>query len=123
MWPTTAAVPETAVDEDSRTWANALVAGTIERVKDADELIAAHSRNWRLERMAVVDRLIMRMALAELGGLDRVDGRTLDGAAAQQGNQQVEELRLLHRLGQHRGKHRIDLAARERTEELEAQAH
>jgi N utilization substance protein B len=60
------AVPETAVDENSRTWANALVAGTIERVKDADELIAAHSRNWRLERMAVIDRLIMRMALAEL---------------------------------------------------------
>ena len=60
------AVPEAAVDEHSRTWANALVAGTIERVKEADELIAAHSRNWRIERMAVVDRLIMRMAIAEL---------------------------------------------------------
>jgi len=60
------AVPEAAVDDDNRTWANALVAGTIERVKDADELIAAHTRNWRLERMAVIDRLIMRMAIGEL---------------------------------------------------------
>ena len=60
------AVAEAAVDDDSRTWANALVSGTIARVKDADELIVAHSRNWRLERMAVIDRLIMRMAIAEL---------------------------------------------------------
>jgi N utilization substance protein B len=54
------------VDEESRTWANALVAGTIARVKDADELIAAHTKNWRVERMAVIDRLIMRMAIYEL---------------------------------------------------------
>jgi transcription antitermination protein NusB len=60
------AVPEAAVDEDNRTWANALVGGTIDRLKEADDLIAAHSRNWRLERMAVIDRLIMRMAIAEL---------------------------------------------------------
>jgi N utilization substance protein B len=60
------AVPEAAVDEDNRTWANALVNRTIERVKESDELIVAHSRNWRLERMAVIDRLIMRMAIAEL---------------------------------------------------------
>jgi transcription antitermination protein NusB len=60
------ASPEVMVDERNRVWANALVAGTIEHVKDADELIAAHSRNWRLERMAVIDRLVMRMAIAEL---------------------------------------------------------
>src|SRR6476646_5849205 len=58
--------PEAMVDEDNRAWANALVAGTIARVKEADELIAAHTRNWRLERMAVIDRLVMRMAIAEL---------------------------------------------------------
>src|SRR5262249_37335146 len=57
------AAPEAAVDEHNRTWANALVAGTIDRLKEADELIAAHTRNWRLERMAVIDRLILRMAI------------------------------------------------------------
>ena len=60
------ASPDAMVDENNRVWANALVAGTIERVKEADELIAAHTRNWRLERMAVIDRLVMRMAIAEL---------------------------------------------------------
>jgi N utilization substance protein B len=60
------ASPESMVDENNRIWANALVSGTIEKIKDADELIAAHTRNWRLERMAVIDRLIMRMAIYEL---------------------------------------------------------
>ena len=60
------ASPGEMVDDSNRTWANALVAGTIERVKDADELIAAHTKNWRIERMAVIDRLVMRMAVYEL---------------------------------------------------------
>src|SRR3954465_13340056 len=60
------AVPDVVVDEHNRTWANTLVAGTIAKVKEADELIAAHTKNWRLERMAVIDRLIMRMAIYEL---------------------------------------------------------
>jgi N utilization substance protein B len=60
------AVPEVVIDERNRVWANALVAGTIAKVKDTDELIAAHTRNWRLERMAVIDRLVMRMAVYEL---------------------------------------------------------
>ncbi len=58
--------PGAMVDENNRTWANALVAATIERVKEADELIAAHTKNWRLERMAVIDRLVLRMAICEL---------------------------------------------------------
>jgi N utilization substance protein B len=60
------ALPDVIVDEQNRTWANALVAGTIAKVSEADALIAAHSKNWRLERMAVIDRLIMRMAIYEL---------------------------------------------------------
>lgn len=58
--------PDAMVDENNRTWANALVGGTIARVKEADDLIAAHTKNWRLERMAVIDRMIMRMAIYEL---------------------------------------------------------
>ena len=59
-------VPEQVVDEAGRTFANALVAGTIERVREADALIAKHLKNWRLERVAVIDRLVMRMAIYEL---------------------------------------------------------
>ncbi|HEY2434132.1 MAG TPA: transcription antitermination factor NusB [Vicinamibacterales bacterium] len=60
------ATPAAMVDEHNRSWANALVAGTIARVKDADELITAHTKNWRIERMAVIDRLVLRMAIYEL---------------------------------------------------------
>lgn len=60
------AVPEAAVDENGRTFANALVSGTIERVGEADQLIATHLKNWRLERVAVIDRLVMRLAIYEL---------------------------------------------------------
>jgi N utilization substance protein B len=60
------ASPDAMIDENTRVWANALVAGTIARVTDTDELIAAHTKNWRIERMAVIDRLVMRMAIYEL---------------------------------------------------------
>ena len=33
-----------------------------------DELIAAHSQHWRLDRMPAVDRNLLRMAVAELIG-------------------------------------------------------
>jgi N utilization substance protein B len=60
------AVPDAAVDDVGRTFANALVAGTIARASETDELIKTHTKNWRIERMAVIDRLIMRMAIYEL---------------------------------------------------------
>jgi N utilization substance protein B len=58
--------PESAVDERGRTFANSLVAGTIARVAEIDGLIAAHLKNWRIERVAVIDRLILRLAIYEL---------------------------------------------------------
>lgn len=58
--------PDAAVDEVGRAFANALVTGTIARVTQIDELIAAHAKNWRLERLAVIDRLILRLAIYEL---------------------------------------------------------
>jgi transcription antitermination protein NusB len=60
------ATPDMMVDEAGRTFANALVAGTVSRVKETGDLIAAHLKNWRIERVAVVDRLVMRLAIYEL---------------------------------------------------------
>ena len=60
------ATPDVAVDELGRTFANGLVAGTIARAAEADDLIKAHTKNWRIERMAVIDRLILRLAIYEL---------------------------------------------------------
>lgn len=46
--------------------AEALALGTIGRVGEIDPLIAACADNWRLERMAAVDRAILRLAIFEL---------------------------------------------------------
>ncbi|MBI4845386.1 MAG: transcription antitermination factor NusB [Candidatus Omnitrophica bacterium] len=43
-----------------------LVTGTLEKIKDIDKLISKYADNWRLERMAVIDRNIIRMATYEL---------------------------------------------------------
>ena len=61
----------------ARDFANGLVRATIERVGEADELIAAHARNWRVERMAVIDRLVLRLAIAELLTDPDVPGRVV----------------------------------------------
>jgi N utilization substance protein B len=58
--------PEETVDEVGRAFANGLVSGTLERLAEEDALIAAHTKNWRIERLAVIDRLVMRMAIYEL---------------------------------------------------------
>ena len=46
-------------------FARELVHGVIAHRKEFDELIASKSRNWDLTRIALIDRLILRMALTE----------------------------------------------------------
>lgn len=49
-----------------REFANTLVRGTLDRMKEIDAILAAHAQNWRIERMAVIDRLVLRLAIYEL---------------------------------------------------------
>ena len=49
-----------------RSFATMLVEGTISDLAGIDATIARHSTNWRLDRLAVVDRLILRLAIWEL---------------------------------------------------------
>ena len=49
-----------------REFADKLVTGTTTRLDTIDPLLEEHAENWRLSRMAVIDRLIMRMAVYEL---------------------------------------------------------
>ena len=51
---------------DLRTAATELAHDTIRRLAESDALIAEAAERWRPERMAVLDRLILRMAIAEL---------------------------------------------------------
>ncbi len=58
--------PDEDLDEELRAFANALVRGTTERVEQIDGLLRAHAQNWRVERMAVIDRLVLRLGAYEL---------------------------------------------------------
>jgi len=53
-------------DDTLRRFAGALAHDTVERLETVDRLIAETAENWRPERMAVIDRLILRMAVCEL---------------------------------------------------------
>jgi transcription antitermination protein NusB len=54
------------VDAETRGFAEDLHRIATARQPEIDELIEAHSQNWRIERMAVVDRNLIRAAVAEM---------------------------------------------------------
>jgi N utilization substance protein B len=52
--------------ERVRERAASLVRGTVDHVSEIDPIIESQSTNWRLDRMPVVDRLVLRLAIFEL---------------------------------------------------------
>jgi len=55
-------------DVEGRAFADELVASVAEDLGAIDERISGASKNWRLARMARVDRNILRIGVYELGG-------------------------------------------------------
>lgn len=51
--------------ERVRGFAVRLAEGTLAALDRIDPLIEAHAQNWRLSRLAVVDRLVLRLAIYE----------------------------------------------------------
>lgn len=62
-------------DEETRKFAGELVRGCAERFEAIDTKIRDVSRHWRIERMARVDRNVMRLAVYELLALPDVPRR------------------------------------------------
>lgn len=50
---------------DARSFARVLAEGTIRRIDEIDANITEQSDSWRLDRMATVDRNILRVAIFE----------------------------------------------------------
>jgi len=46
--------------------ARGMIARTRDRLAGIDEILARHAKNWELERLAMVDRNILRLATREL---------------------------------------------------------
>jgi N utilization substance protein B len=61
QWP-----DERPAPDEIRDFATTLARETVERLPNIDALIAETTERWRPERMPVLDRLILRMAICEL---------------------------------------------------------
>ena len=61
QWP-----DQTPPPDALRQFATALAQDTVARIETIDPLIAETAERWRPERMAVIDRLILRLAVGEL---------------------------------------------------------
>jgi N utilization substance protein B len=58
-------------DEEVRNFAEEIVKGTFKHLPEINDLIHQCAKNWSLDRMAVVDRNVLRMAIYEI--LYRID--------------------------------------------------
>jgi N utilization substance protein B len=56
---------DAAIDDKTREFANSLACGTLREIKSIDERIKTRAEHWRIERMANVDRNVLRLAVYE----------------------------------------------------------
>ena len=56
---------DTEFDDKTRDFANNLVEGTLKNNETIDEKIRTRAEHWRIERMAIVDRNVLRLAVYE----------------------------------------------------------
>jgi N utilization substance protein B len=56
---------ETDIEDAARAFATRLALGTLAHVEALDERIRSRAEHWRISRMAVVDRNILRLAVYE----------------------------------------------------------
>ena len=54
-----------SIDDKTRQFANELVLGTLDNLSDIDDKIRTRAEHWRIERMAIVDRNVLRLAVFE----------------------------------------------------------
>lgn len=66
-------------DEETKAFAERLVAGVLEKKRDLDALMGQYATNWKVSRMPIVDRNILRAGLYELFWMDDVPAKvTMD---------------------------------------------
>ena len=56
---------ETDIDEKTRDFSNNLVHGTLKHLEVIDDRVRTRAEHWRIERMAIVDRNVLRLAVYE----------------------------------------------------------
>lgn len=61
-----------SVEGDVRRFADDIVQGVCHNKKEIDALITEHATNWELNRMAVIDRNVLRCGTYELTFMDEI---------------------------------------------------
>ncbi|MCY7375168.1 MAG: transcription antitermination factor NusB [Pyrinomonadaceae bacterium] len=56
---------EPTFDELNRDFSNQITVGTLREIEKIDETIRTRAEHWRIERMAIVDRNVLRLAVYE----------------------------------------------------------
>lgn len=57
---------EEDIEEELKDFTNQLVKGTVVNLGEIDKKVSGYATNWQLQRMAVVDRNVLRMSCFEL---------------------------------------------------------
>jgi transcription antitermination protein NusB len=72
---------EFTASDDAKIFAEQLVKGVLEQQKDLDAVISKYATNWKIDRMPIVDRNILRAGLFELLWMNDVPAKvTIDQA-------------------------------------------
>ena len=56
---------DTTLDQQTRDFSNKITIGTLQKIEIIDDRIRTRAEHWRIERMAIVDRNILRLAVYE----------------------------------------------------------
>lgn len=72
---------EYTTTDEAKAFAEQLVKGVLEHKKDLDALLGTYATNWKVSRMPIVDRNILRAGLFEFLWMDEVPAKvTMDEA-------------------------------------------
>jgi transcription antitermination protein NusB len=59
-------------DREGIEFATRLFLRTLDRLVESDRLIERHTENWDLSRIALIDRIVLRMAICEFRGFEDI---------------------------------------------------
>ncbi len=60
------------ISDDIRNFAVLIIRGVIEHLETIDSLISTYSKNWKPERLTVIDKSILRLAIFEMLFVDDI---------------------------------------------------
>lgn len=54
------------IPDDVRDFSGLIIKSTIENIREIDDIIKSHSKNWKFERLSHVDKSILRLSICQM---------------------------------------------------------